>query len=71
MILHCDVDLKDSKSIFLEDYLAHNDAQPYQPKDSAIQKISSGQIFINILKFAVTFTLNTTIPFSIQYSGLW
>ena len=30
MILHCDLDLEDSKSIFLEDNLAHNDALPYQ-----------------------------------------
>ena len=30
MILHCQLDLEDSKPIFLEDSLAHNDASPYQ-----------------------------------------
>ena len=27
---HCDLELEDSKPIFLEDNLAHNDASPYQ-----------------------------------------
>ena len=30
MILHCDLDLDDSKPIFLRDNLAHNGASPYQ-----------------------------------------
>ena len=30
VILHCDLDLEDSKPIFLKDNLAHNDALPYQ-----------------------------------------
>ena len=30
MILHCDLDLEDSKPIFLEDNLAHDDALPYK-----------------------------------------
>ena len=30
MILHFDLDLEDSKPIFLEDSLAHADALPYQ-----------------------------------------
>ena len=30
IIFHCDLGLEDSKSIFLEDNLAHNDASPYQ-----------------------------------------
>ena len=32
-------------------------------KGSAIQKISSGQTFIDILNFSVTLDLNITIPF--------
>ena len=30
MILHVDLDLEDSKPVFLEDSLAHADALPYQ-----------------------------------------
>ena len=66
MILNFDLDLEDSKPIFLENNLAHNDAPPYQVKGTTIQKISS----INILKFAVTLTLTTTIPFLHKHSGL-
>ena len=57
----CDLDLEKSKPIFLKDNLAHNDASPLPSlvvKGSAIQKISSGQTFINILKFVATLTLS-------------
>ena len=32
MIFNCDLDLEDSKPIFLKDNLAHNDASPYTHK---------------------------------------
>ena len=40
MIFHCDLDLQDSKPIFMEHNLAHSDSEG-----------SPGQTFINILKF--------------------
>ena len=55
-----------NNSIFSQDNPAYDDVpsnQVWLQKGSAIQKISAGQTFINIMKFAVTLTLNKTIPF--------
>ena len=38
MIRHCDLDLKDSKPIFLEDNQTHNDASPYQVKRFSVSE---------------------------------
>ena len=59
ILIHCNLELEDSKPIFFEDNLAH-DASQYQTvvKGSAIQNIPSGQTFRN---FAVTLTLNNPI----------
>ena len=53
IIRNCDLDLEDSKPIFLKDNLAHNDASSYSlvVKSSAFQTISSGQTFTHILTF--------------------
>ena len=63
MILHCNLDLEDTKPIYLENNPAHNDALPCHVRGEVIQKVSPGQTFINILKFVVTLTLNTTTLF--------
>ena len=63
---HSDPEPENSKSIFLHSTLVQDGASPYQVKGTTIQKISS----INILKFAVTLTLTTTIPFLHKHSGL-
>ena len=67
MILHCDLDLEDSKSIFLEDNLAHSDASwittpSLVVKGSAIQKISSGQTLTDISKFCCDLDLEHNNP---------
>ena len=37
--LHCDLDLDDSKPIFLHDNLAHDDASPYQVWLQKVQQL--------------------------------
>ena len=72
MILHCDLEVQDSKTIFLEDDLEHNDASPLLSlvvKGSAIQKESSAQTFINILTFYCDLDLEHKNPIS-QYDIL-
>ena len=67
IILNCDLDLEDSKPIFLKDNLAHNDASSYQvwkQKGSAVQKISFGQTFTDILRFCPDLDLEHNNPIS-------
>ena len=62
IIRNFNLDLEDSKPIFLKDNLAHNDASPYQ--GSALQKISSGQTFTDILKICCDLDLEHNNPTS-------
>ena len=64
MILHFDLDLEDSKPIFLEDSLAHGDALPYRVWQYKVQHFRRQHLdkqSLTFCNFAVTLTLNTAI----------
>ena len=73
IILNCDLDFEDSKSFFLKDNLAHNDASPY-PSSKRLSN-SENIIWINIhwhseiLLWPWPWTQQSN--FSIKHSGLW
>ena len=65
MMINCGLGIEDRKPIFSKDNLAHNDASPsLVVKGSTIQKISSGQTFIDILEFRCKFDLENKNPIS-------
>ena len=71
MILHCDLDLEDSKTIFLEDNQAYNDASPYQVWSKKVWRFERylDKRSIQFRNFAVTWTFNTKIQF--LHKNLW
>ena len=58
----CDYGLVNIESIFLHDNPAHDDVSPYHIRLQKVQKITSGQTFIDISNLRCNFDLQRSNP---------
>ena len=72
--LHCDLDLEDSKSLFLRDTLAHNNTSPYQvwlQKAQQFRRYHPDEHSLEFWTFPVTLTTTELSNLLIRQSSVW